>query len=138
MLAHKINVILFDGFTLTLCEITDDDTLADWHKLIKCKTMQGLTNTELGHRYGIDLFLDDNGKLFGQDTLTGIFVRNGSVVDTLVGNLVFARHDDEGDATSCDEDDMLRIAQHIREGSALHAPDGYPWKVSENILVLEC
>lgn len=133
----KIEVIKFgvDGFPIVK-EIDND--LEAFYKEIGCDTIQGLTNTEIGHLYGLDVFLDDNGKLYGQDTITGLFVRNQQVVDFLVGNLLILRHDSEGDSVSVNDIDLAVLAKHIISGESLTLPPDSKWKVAPSLLLLKC
>lgn len=136
MTRDKIDVIVHDGFAPILKTI--ENTLEGFHEELHCETMQGLTNTTLGHRFGIDVFLDDNGKLYGQDTITGLFVRDGHVVDYMVGPVLMCRHDNDGDSVSAEADDMLDLIEFMRPGDCLKVPDGFRFKVAETLLVLPC
>lgn len=131
----KIDVILWDGIALTMQRI--DDTLEEFYRLIKCTTFEGYSNTEIGQLYGLDIFIDGNGK-FEQDTITGIFVRDGKVIDFLAGNVLILRHDDEGNSQSVTDNDMAFISKHLRDASCLTLSDGSKWKTKEGLLLLNC
>lgn len=133
----NIDVIVHDG-TATYIK-TIDNTLEGFYEAIKCHTIEGYTGTELGHRYGLDIFLDGNGKIEGkQDTITGVFVRDGKVIDWLAGNVLICRHDDEGESTSATTDDLLLVAKHLGPGSLLvgDMPEGF--HPGDTLLVLHC
>lgn len=133
-----IDVIKFDVATGFPVQMEIEDTLDAFHKEIGCETMQGLSNTELGLLYGLDVFLDDNGKLFGQDTISGLFVRDGEVIDFMVGNLLLARHDDEGETISVSPLDIINLPKHICAGECLRLAPDSKWKVAPNLLLLNC
>lgn len=61
MFIEEVSVIVFDGETLETRRIKNDyETL---RALVGCDTIQGLTGTQLGRDYGLDIYLDDNGKI---------------------------------------------------------------------------
>lgn len=130
----KIDVIVFDGFTLQQCEI--EDTLEEYYKLIKCDTIQGLSGTYLGRKYGIDMYLDDNGKLYGQEKMTGAFVEGNKVVDPIIGNMLFLRHDEDGNSISVEVDDIIILSQYIRPASCLVLPPDFKWKTDESVMII--
>lgn len=143
MFIEEVSVIVFDGETLETRRIKNDyETL---RALVGCDTIQGLTGTQLGHDYGLDIYLDDNGKI-GEEKphLCGLFINDDQkVVDTLVGRLVIARHDDDGDTRSCTRYDMDVLKLHIIDRKNTNFPDVWTdgfgsFKSTSKLLVLEC
>lgn len=132
----KIDVILHDGVAPVLKTI--EDTLDGFLQALGCETMQGLTNTHLGHRYGLDVYLDDEGKLNDRNNvITGLFVRDGKVVDFMVGNILICRHDNEGNSTSASMEDFALLPQYLQDGCILRVA-GDRYKVADCLLVLPC
>lgn len=142
----KVKVLLFDGSAERPQEVTIDNTLEGFYKAIGCTTIEGYSNTMLGHRYGLDIYLDGEGKIKKEKpSLVGLFVREDTdeIVDTLVGNLIICRHDEEGEACDVLEGSQDLIAKHIRKRSETNV--GETWfdefggfKVTDHILVLYC
>lgn len=137
MKQKEIEAIVYgvDGYPV-LKKIHDD--LDVFHRELNCDTFAAYSNTELGQKYGLDIYLDDNGKLYGQDTITGIFVRDGKVIDFIVGPMLICRHDEEGYSASATPDDMLHIAERMIPSEYLHLPDYFKFKKCENLLLLLC
>lgn len=82
----------------------DCSELEDFYRELKCDTFD-IAVRKIGGKY-FDLFVDDEG----------LFVDNPipSVLDTemkpmLVGNVVFANHDEHGETTSLSDDDIEKI-----------------------------
>ena len=72
-----------------------------------------IVNREIGGvRY--DIFCDDVG-LFREDPIVSAVDRD-TYAPRLVGNLVFANHDDQGETTSLSNDDVIRILSQITHG----------------------
>lgn len=129
-------VLMTTKGNLEMIEVKDD--LDEWHRIIKCDTMQGLTNTKFGHEEGLDMYIDDNGKLFGQDTITAVFIRESRVIDVVLGNIVFARHDQEGYTSPAKCEDIDYLGLYLMPASFLHVPNDCKWKVAPYILAIPC
>ena len=64
--------------------------------------------TEL-EKFNIDVWCNEEGKLRGLEP-TLLLTHNGVVYDTVVGNVVFTRFNDEGETLPLTKDDIKRIA----------------------------
>lgn len=93
-----------------------------YHELIGCRCFD-IASRQIGGKY-FDIFCDDEGLL--QDPQPPI-----SAYDTernepmLVGNLIIANHDMEGNTTSLSDDDIEHIKKHILYARSERFPIGY-------------
>lgn len=60
-----------------------------------------------------DIFVDDMGLLRDPEFIT-VSAVNGAGEPMLVGNLVFANHDSEGNTTSLSDEDMVQIISAVK------------------------
>lgn len=138
METEKIQVAIFSTDTLgmpTLAEI--DNTLKGFKDVIKCDTMQGLSSRRVAG-LTLDIYLDDNGKLFGQDTITALFVHQNKVIDFIVGNFILCTHDEDGDARDFPVDSFTDLISACIPGESLKTPSDFKWKINDNLLVIDC
>ena len=105
MIMEKANLLLFDGkdFTKVTC-----GNLDDYYKHLGCDTFDIARRRINGTYY--DMFVDDIG-LFRENILPTAIDLNGNVM--LVGNIIFANHDDLGNTTSLSDDDVENIMDSI-------------------------
>lgn len=97
-----LDVIGGTGFNEIQCE-----SLQDFYDALKCDCFD-VAYRRIGDKY-FDIFVDDNG-LFVDDPIPSAL--NGVGKPMLVGNLVFAHHDAEGNTTSLSDDDIAYIKDH--------------------------
>lgn len=144
---NKVNVLLFDGIAESPKLVTIDNTLEGFYKAIGCNTIEGYSNTMLGHLYGLDIYLDGEGKIRpDKPKLVGLFVREetGEIVDTLVGNLLICCHDEEGDSTDVYPNVEIVLARkHIKARNETNIPDRWhdrfgDFETAPYLLVLYC
>jgi len=141
----KIDAIVFDGMEMPKITQIEND-LDGFYGAIKCSTFEGYSNTELGHLYGLDIYLDGNGKIReDKPMLTGLFVRKetNEIVDTLVGNLLICCHDQEGESVSVYPASDKAVAKHVRPRVVTNIPkvweDGFgSFQTAPYLLVLYC
>lgn len=69
-----------------------------------------------------DIFVDDIG-LFRENPVVSAITKD--LEPMLVGNLIFANHDVEGNTTSLTDEDMARILGNIVQVSTKNRPAGY-------------
>lgn len=132
----EIDVVIHDGYFPV--ETSIDNSVEGFHKAIECETFEGYSSTELGLLYGLDIYLDGNGKFDHNKPVTGLFVRDGKVVDFIVGKVLICRHDEEGDSTSVAPGDIALLPQHLQPKSCFVTGDGFPYPVADCLLVLYC
>ena len=94
----KANLLLFDGRSFKKIECGNLD---DYYKYLECDCFD-IANRKIGGKR-FDVFVDDEGLLKENPIPTAI---NGSGNVMLVGNLIFANHDYEGNTTSLSDDDI--------------------------------
>lgn len=143
---NKVKVLLFDGSQGAPRLTTIDNTLDGFYKAIGCSTIEGYSNTMLGHRYGLDIYLDGEGKIKKEKpSLVGLFVREDTneVVDTLVGNIIICQHDEEGEACDVMYGVQDLISRHIRKRSDTNVGDTWfdeygGFQATDYLLVLYC
>lgn len=71
-----------------------------------------------------DIFVDDMGLLRDPEFIT-VSAVNGEGEPMLVGNLVFANHDSEGNTTDLDDADIEHIKNNIMIAFSRKHPGGY-------------
>ncbi len=98
---NKVRVLVFDGKDFTLVTV---EKLDDYYKLLECDCFDIAQRKIGGVAY--DIFVDDIG-LFRDKPLVTAVDPDGHPM--LVGNLLFANHDGEGNTTSLSDEDVLRI-----------------------------
>lgn len=129
-----VRVVLLDT-NGQVTEKTIKDDLDTFHALIKCDTMQGLTYRKIGNVF-VDLLIDDNGKMYGQDTITGVFINeNYEVLDVILGNILFSWHDEDGDTIDVMPGTLENVLANVASGKSLTTPAN-SWKVAPLILVI--
>lgn len=99
------------GFWEVECEDLDD-----YYEVLECETIDIVVRKIGGEAY--DIICDDKGLLKDDPKISAVSPE-GRVM--LVGNLIFARHNDQGETISLTNDDMDQIreccAYYIRETS---------------------
>ena len=93
--------------------------LRDYHKALDCDCFD-IAHLKIGDKY-FDCFVDDNG-LFADDPLPSAITKEKDVL--LVGNIVFANHDSEGNTTSLSDNDIKMIKQNIVIGTRTDVKTG--------------
>lgn len=94
-------------------ELTAEDTLESWYKIINCDTID-ITCRRIGEEVDAKYFnfiCDDEGLLKGFPTVTAISSDNQPM---LVGNLFICNDDGEGNLTSLSDDDISIIEKNIK------------------------
>lgn len=94
-------LLLFDGSEFREVEC---DGLDDYYRYLECDCFDIANRSVRGVRY--DIFVDDIG-LFAEDPKITACDPEGRRM--LVGNLIFANHDSEGNTTSLTDEDVERI-----------------------------
>ena len=69
-------------------------------------------------KQGIDLWVNDEGKLLGLDISLGIR-QNDNLIEVLNGNIVFARNNKEGETLPLDDEDISFIKKTLQIEKAL-------------------
>lgn len=82
--------------------------LDDFYKYLECDCFD-IACLKIGEKY-FDCFVDDEG-LFKEEIIPAAISKDGKVM--LVGNIVFANHDSEGNTTSLSEEDIKMIKKNI-------------------------
>lgn len=89
------------------------ECIDDYYKHLGCSCFD-IAHRKIGNKY-YDIFCDDEG-LFKEDFIFSAIDPSGTGM--LVGNLIFANHDDQGNTTDLTEDDVHNIMRntHIATG----------------------
>ncbi len=99
-------------------EKVDVEELSDYYKYLECDYFD-IATRKIGEKY-YDIFCDDEG-MFREDAITSAIGPDGSTM--LVGNLIFANHDGEGNTTSLTREDVVNIVNNahvaIGDGNVL-------------------
>ena len=97
-----LDVIGNKGFYEVEC-----NELKDYYRELKCDCFD-IATRRIGDKY-FDIFCDDNG-FFVEDPIPSALDDEFNVM--LVGNLVFANHDEEGNTTSLTDEDIKLIKEN--------------------------
>ena len=98
-------LLKFDGETF---EGVECSTLQDFYDHIKCDCID-IARREIGGTY-YDIIVDDEGLFKERLSITAL---NSDGQPMLVGTLLFANHDEEGNTTSLSADDVEKIMDNI-------------------------
>ena len=114
-------LFLLDVINNKAHEIQVGAGLDDYYKHLGCDCFD-IANRRLGDRR-FDIFVDDEGLLKDNPTISAITADNEPM---LVGNLIFANHDGQGNTISLSDNDIETIKSHIREVQTFRKTnDGY-------------
>ena len=83
----------------------------DLKKLLEIDSPLTVVERKIGEKY-FDIWLDDEGLLKEDRQLTGACMNAG---EYLVGNLLIATHDDEGNTTGLTDEQINLITKHLIE-----------------------
>ena len=72
---------------------------------------------------GIDIIINDEGKLIGLDPNIAM-IHKEKVVDMLVGNVIFASHDGDGNTIGLNPDQIIFITNHLQGPCRVVLKDG--------------
>lgn len=116
-----INVFLLDVYNETISTIdiepNDLDTL---YEKLNCRCIDIVTRTVDGTQF--DIVCDDEG-LFHEPCKISAVGKDGRPM--LVGNLIFAHHDAEGNLTGLEDGDMITLLMNIEAIRTKDYPSGY-------------
>lgn len=98
-------LLCFDGFNLKHVECNG---LNDYYRHLECDCFD-IAQRKIGDKY-YDIFVDDIG-LFKDDPRVTALTEDGEPM--LVGNLIFANHDNQGNTTSLTDEDIDNIMNHV-------------------------
>ena len=100
----RVRLLLLDsdcGLSTVHCEDLDD-----YYKHIKCDTID-IVQRKIGNKV-FDIICDDEGRFKNNPRLSMISIYDDYMA-SLVGNLIFANHDAEGNTTSLSSEDIAII-----------------------------
>ena len=86
----------------------------DFYNVLKCDTFD-IATRKFGGKY-YDVYVDDEGLLYGKDVAMVCLDKNGHVKDFLVGNCFICKHNKKGDTISLTDKDIERILACVKEG----------------------
>ena len=105
-----ITVGVFDSNTMNFDVRQIEDSLDEYYRIIGCQYID-IATRRIGGAGGrvFDIICDDEGLLKESPVVTAL---DGEFQPMLVGTLIFAHHDNEGNMTGITEEDayLLRIA----------------------------
>lgn len=96
------------------------DALHDYYEALNCRCFD-IVSRRIGKKY-FDLFIDDEG-LFKEDPIISAINNLGSPM--LVGNIIFAKHDSEGNTIDLAETEVKYIKKYIQKMYTRKHPEGY-------------
>ena len=98
-----IRVALFDTKQPSVNFMDIEDNLQTYYDLINCTTI------DITHAFGCDVICDDEGLLKQNQKPSYIEVLNDEIIRVLVGNIIFASHDDEGNTVSLTDSQIRNL-----------------------------
>lgn len=104
--------------TAEVIEIIDD--LRAYYEKLDCDCID-IVMRKIGGKW-FDVMCDDEGLFREPQKISAI---NDMGQPMLVGNLMFFHHDDEGNLTGLDAEDVEHIRRHIRTMYTRNFPEGY-------------
>lgn len=100
---EKVNVLLFDAKTRNFKQVMCE-TLDDYYEYLDCRCFD-IATRKVGQTY-YDIYCDDEGLLKADPILSAI---NHDGEPMLVGNLIFALHNAEGETVGLTETNIAEI-----------------------------
>lgn len=105
----KARVLVLDVLGKKCTYEAEVEELDDFYKHLKCGCFD-IATRKVGDKY-FDMFVDDVG-LFAENPVPSVF--NADTKEPmLVGNVIFANHDIEGNTTSLTDADICLIKEHL-------------------------
>lgn len=105
----KARVLVLDVLEKKFYYEAEVEELDDFYKHLKCDCFD-IATRRVGDKY-FDMFVDDVG-LFAENPVPSVF--NADTKEPmLVGNVIFANHDAEGNTTSLTDADICLIKEHL-------------------------
>lgn len=95
-------------------------TLDDFYRELDA-SMFDIARRKIGGKT-FDIFVDDIGLFRDKPVVSAI---DGNMQPMLVGNLIFANHDEEGNTTSLSNEDVARILSSSVMVATAERPEGY-------------
>ena len=89
-------------------EVVECNDLRDYYKYLDC-TCFDITRRKVGDKW-FDIFCDDEGLLKDNYIATAY---TSDHEPALVGNLIFANHNEQGETTSLSDDDIMLIRDNM-------------------------
>lgn len=112
---QKARVLVIDTKKPDVRQVVVEE-LADYYEQLDCDTFD-IARRQIGERY-YDIFCDDIG-LFLEDAIVSAIDDHDKPM--LVGNLLIANHDADGNTTSLTDDDLNIIAGELLVGVHISA-----------------
>ena len=97
-----MKAIIFDGLELTVKDYTDS------YDFISSTVGGYIERVPMDSLGDIDLWVNEEGK-YSDLPITAVLKFKEKVIDYIQGNLVFTKHDGEGETISLDADDIKKI-----------------------------
>lgn len=113
------NLLLLDVYKDDVKEI-QCDKLEDFHEALNCRCFDIVTRC-IG-KEEFDLYIDDEGLLKSDPTISAI---NNLGEPMIVGNIIFAKHDYEGETVDLTADEIKHIRKNIQKMYTRNHPEGY-------------
>ena len=104
-------------------EVSTYTNITRTNELLGCSLIDHIDFIDTIFEKGIDIWIDDEGKLNGsQPTLA--FLENGNVVDAVHGKLCFLRFDDEGNTFGLTNSDIEFLKAWLSKRATVNITDG--------------
>ena len=104
---EDFKIMTFDGTSTEVRHLQEDEDAYEVSRDFIGGYLELVAMPDL-NEHDIDMFCDEEGKLKGLKP-TIILVNGRMYLDTIVGNVVFSKHDDEGNTISLDDEDIKLI-----------------------------
>lgn len=106
-------LLLLDIYEDRIQEVECNE-LDDYYKYLRCDCFD-IARRKLDNKY-FDIFVDDEGLLKDDPIVSAITIKREPM---LVGNLIFANHDGQGNTVSLSDEDIKLIKSHILDMSVI-------------------
>ena len=116
-----IKAFLVDIAKKSAREIDIEPSLQKYYELLDCDTIDIVERSVGGKNF--DIICDDEGLMLDRPVVSAI---TGNGEPMLVGNLLFAHHNEEGETTGLTSDECAHIQRHIHQVRTANCPDGHP------------
>lgn len=128
-----IKAIGFDGKTGVLEPLEVDNALPPLREYLRCDYIEIVPVMVANRR--LLAIIDEEGKINGKQRIaSAIFVRNGdTIVDCVLGRIIFTRDDGEGELASVHADDIEAVRSSLIPAAIVQ---GLP--VGETLAVFNC
>lgn len=102
-------------------EIDFEPSLKKYYELLNCDTIDIVTRSVGGQTF--DVICDDEGLMVDKPVISAV---DSKMEAMLVGSLLFAHHNAEGETTGLTHEECQHLLGHVRHVTTRNDPEGHP------------